>query len=76
MKNISQNVRQRYKVTDSHQLNKRVVYPRSMRQEEAASRTKVVEEEQLLVLSDFTMVPFSSLGKEDLVVGQLLLIWE
>ena len=47
-----------------------------MRQEEATSRTKVVEEEQLLVLSDFAMVAFGSFSKEDLVVGQLLLIWE
>jgi len=47
-----------------------------MRQEKATSRTKVVEEEQLLVLSDFAMVAFGSLSKEDLVVGQLLLIWE
>jgi hypothetical protein len=33
-----------------------------MRQEEATSRTKVVEEEQLLVLSDFAMVAFGSLS--------------
>jgi len=47
-----------------------------MRQEEAASGTKVVEEEQLLVLSNFAMVAFGGLSEEDLIVGQLLLIWE
>jgi len=47
-----------------------------MGQEEAASRAEVIEEEEFLVLSDLAMVALRSLGKEDFVVGQLLLIWE
>jgi hypothetical protein len=47
-----------------------------MGKEEAASRAEVVEEEQLLVLSNLAVIAFGSLGKEDFVVGQLLLIWE
>ena len=47
-----------------------------MGQEEAASRAEVVEEEQFLVLSNLAVVAFGSLGKENFIVGQLLLIWE
>lgn len=47
-----------------------------MRQEETTSRAVFIEEEQLLLLSDFAMIPTSSLLKELFVVPQLLLVWE
>lgn len=62
--------------TNPHQLKQRVIYTRSVRQEETTSRAVFVEEEQLLLLSDFAMIPTSSLLKELFVVPQLLLVWE
>ena len=47
-----------------------------MRQEEAASRAEVVEEEKLLFPTNFTMVALRGLGEEGLVLGELLLVWE
>jgi len=40
-----------------------------MREEEAASRAQIVEEEKVLIFSNLAMVTFCSLGKEDLVLS-------
>ena len=64
------------KVLFSHQLDQGVVDPGAVRQPEAASRTELVEEEKLLVLSNLAMVAFGGLGEESLVFGQLFLVGE
>lgn len=53
----------------SHELDERVVYARSVGQEEAASWAEVVEEEKFLFFTDLAVVAFRGLGEEDLVVG-------
>ena len=47
-----------------------------MREEETASRAEIVEEEQLLVLANFTVIALSSLSEEDFVICELLLVGE
>ena len=47
-----------------------------MREEETASRTQLIEEEQLLLPPNLTMIALSSLRKEVLVLRQLLLVGE
>ena len=47
-----------------------------MWQEEAASRTQIIEEKQLLFFADLTMITFGSFSKEQLVFRHLLLVRE
>ena len=63
-------------ITNSHQLHQGVVYPRSMWQEEAASRAQIIKEEKLLLFADLTMITFGSFSKEQLVFRHLFFVWE
>ena len=47
-----------------------------MRQEEAAARTKVVEEEKLLFPADFAVIALRSFSEEGFVLSELLLVRE
>ncbi len=58
--------------TYPHEFNESIIYPCPTRKEEAASGTKVVEEEQLLLSTDLSVIPFRSLR----VLCQLLLVGE
>lgn len=53
-----------------------VIDSSTMREKEATSRTKVIEEEQFLLPSDLAVIPFRSLDQECFVLAQLLFIWE
>jgi hypothetical protein len=64
------------KDTDTHELNQRIVYPRSVREEEATTRTEIIEKVQLLILSNLAVVTFSCFSEEGSVIGELLLVWE
>jgi len=60
----------------AHELDKGIVDPRSVREEEAASGAQVVEEEEFLVFADLPVVPLRCLSEECLILGQLLLVRE
>ena len=47
-----------------------------MRQEEAASRAEVVEEEKLLFPADFAVIALRSFSEEGFVLSELLLVRE
>lgn len=47
-----------------------------MREEEATSRTEVVEEEQFLFTTNLAVVPLRGLGQKCFILGQLLFIGE
>jgi hypothetical protein len=47
-----------------------------MRKEKAATRTQIIEEEQLLILSNLAVVTFSCLNEESFVICELFLVWE
>jgi hypothetical protein len=47
-----------------------------VREEEATTRTEIIEKVQLLILSNLAVVTFSCFGEEGSVIGELLLVWE
>ena len=63
-------------LTRPHELQERVVYTRAVRQEEATSRTEIVEEEKLLLFSNLPMIPTGCFGEELLILNHLLLVRE
>ena len=67
---------QKRNITYSHQLHQGVIYPCSMWQEEATSRTQIIEEEKLLLLADLTMITFGRFSKEQFVFRHFFLIRE
>jgi hypothetical protein len=72
-------------LTYPHELDESIVYPRTMRKEETATGTQIVEEEQFLILplksaryqkltrrtyfANLPMIPPGSLREEDLVLS-------
>lgn len=60
----------------AHELDKGVIDASTVWQEEAASWTKVMEEEELLFFANLAVIALGRLGEESLVLYKLLLVGE